>query len=118
VIRRLAGVALALVAASPAEAQWTQGEVGGLWVKTAAFWQRTTERFGESSQRQEWFGSGQSDARALYTDIIVGVHKKVDVWFQVPFFDLRFDNAADSLRTAAGSSDTRSRGSTAPPHAA
>ncbi len=90
---------LGFAVTTPAAAQWTRGEPGGLWVKTAAFWQKTDERFDESSRRQEWFGSGESDARALFTDVIVGVHKRVDIWLQIPFFDLRFDNAADSLRT-------------------
>jgi hypothetical protein len=98
-IRTLAVTVSMLLGASPAVAQWTRGDVGRAWVKTAAFWQRTENRFNELGERTVWFGSGESDARALFTDIIVGVHPSVDVWFQVPYFDLRFEDAADDLRT-------------------
>jgi hypothetical protein len=85
--------------AIPAEAQWTRGGAGRAWVKTAAFWQRTEQRFNELGERNDWFGAGRSDARALFTDVIVGIHPRLDIWVQAPYFDLRFDNSADSLRT-------------------
>ncbi len=98
-IRAILLAALALSAASPALAQWTRGQLGRVWVKSAAFWQRTEQRFDELGTQTQWFGSGESDARALFTDVIVGLHPDVDLWLQIPFFDLRFDNSADSLRT-------------------
>jgi hypothetical protein len=73
--------------------------MGRVWVKSAAFWQRTEQRFDETGDRTDWVGSGRSDARAIITDVILGLHPKLDLWVQIPYFDLRFDNPADSLRT-------------------
>jgi hypothetical protein len=73
--------------------------VGGVWVKSALFFQRTDDRFDESGRRVEWIGSGESDARAIYTDLIIGLHENIDVWIQIPWWDLRFDTVADSLRS-------------------
>lgn len=97
--RALAAAGMALCLAGPAWGQWTRGAAGRAWIKTAFLWQRTEQRFDESGERTDWFGSGRSDARAVFTDIIVGVHPRLDVWAQIPYFDLRFDNVADSLRT-------------------
>ncbi len=90
---------LSVSVARPAASQWTRGEPGRLWVKSAFFFQKTDERFDEAGNRVAWLGGGESDARAVFTDLIVGIHPDVDLWVQVPFFDLRFNNVADSLRT-------------------
>ena len=83
-----------------ASGQWAQGGFGKLWVKTAAFWQKTDMRFDVNGEKTPWLGgTGESDARALYTDFIVGLHQRVDFWLQVPFFDLRFTDATSDLRT-------------------
>ncbi len=83
----------------PLHAQWTRGQPGKLWVKTAFFLQKTDERFAESGERTQWLDMGESDARALYTDVIVGIHPNVDLWVQIPFFDLRFNRDFDPRRT-------------------
>ena len=91
--------AFAILFASPAFPQWTQGRTGGVWAKTAAYVQQTDMRFDVIGQKVPWFADGRADARALFTDILVGVHPKVDVWVQVPFFDIRFRDLVDTLRT-------------------
>ncbi len=90
---------LLLATGSPASAQWTRGKVGGLWVKTAFFYQKTDQRFDESGSKVPWLDMGESDARALYTDIVLGLHRDLDLWLQIPFFDLRFNRDFDAKRT-------------------
>ncbi|MFQ5703461.1 MAG: hypothetical protein ACE5HT_05490 [Gemmatimonadales bacterium] len=85
--------------ASPAQAQWTQGRAGRVWVKVAGFRQKTDKRFGVVGERERYLTNGTSDARAVVTDVIVGVQPNLDVWLQVPYFDLRFSDAAQDLRT-------------------
>lgn len=97
---------LLLSAPEPASAQWTRAKVGGLWVKTAFFFQRTDQRFDETGSRVPWLDMGESDARALYTDIVLGLHRDLDVWLQIPFFDLRFNRDFDPKRTT-GFGDAR-----------
>jgi len=101
-MRRIGKWTLVLLCLMPAGAsgQWAQGGFGKLWVKTAAFLQQTDMRFDVNGDKVPWLGGvGESDARALYTDIIVGLHKRVDLWVQVPFFDLRFQDATSDLQT-------------------
>jgi hypothetical protein len=102
-MRRLSNwIVVAFLCLTPAgaSAQWAQGGLGKLWVKSAAFWQKTDMRFDVNGDKVPWLGGvGESDARALYTDFIVGLHPRVDFWLQVPFFDLRFTDATSDLRT-------------------
>jgi hypothetical protein len=94
-------MALLLTISSQAAAQWAQGRAGRVWAKTAVFLQKTDEQFSTVGERQAWLGDGESDARAVFTDIIVGLHPQVDLWVQIPYFDLSFDRPAiDELHTA------------------
>lgn len=90
---------LCAVAASPATAQWTQGEPGGVWVKSALFWQRTDEEFGASGERRKEFTGGEANSRAVFTDVILGVLPTVDLWLQIPYLDLTFTSPTESLHT-------------------
>ncbi len=96
------GVAAALfLAAAPlgtADAQWAQGAPGRVWWKSALFVQVTSERYNSQAQREPWFANGRSSARAIYTDIIIGVTSRFDLWFQIPFLDLEFNDAAQNRR--------------------
>jgi hypothetical protein len=89
---------LSLVA-TPASAQWVQGGLGRVWAKATFMLQRTDERFDAAGRRAPWLGNGEADSRALFTDVIVGVTPRLDVWLLIPYFDLRFRDAGDTLRT-------------------
>ncbi len=98
-IRRVLCVALLLGVASPADAQWTQGGLGRFWVKSAFFWQQTTEEYDAAGNRRERIDRGEANSRAVFTDVIIGLHPKVDLWIQIPFLDLRFTSIAEDLRS-------------------
>ena len=93
---------LLMLCVAPVDAQWTQG-TGKVWFKSALFVQQTTERFDVLGNTQEWFANGESDARAVFTDVIVGLHPKLDLWVQIPYFDLRFrDDVQELDKTGLG----------------
>ncbi len=102
-------VAIALLVITPihASAQWAQGRAGRVWAKTAVFLQKTDEQFGPIGERQVWLGNGESDARAIFTDIIVGLHPRIDLWLQIPYYDLRFDRPAIGELQTDGFGDIR-----------
>lgn len=104
--RAAAWAALLLVLAQPAPAQWAQGKPGRVWVKSAFFLQRTDKEFDAVGQRRRRIDGGEADSRAVFTDVIVGVHPKVDIWLQIPYLDLRFTNVAESLH-GSGFGDLR-----------
>lgn len=88
-----------IFAASPAHAQWTQGRAGKVWVKSALFWQRTGQEFDAVGNRRERIDQGTSNSRAVFTDVIVGLHPRLDLWIQVPYLDLAFSSPAEDLRS-------------------
>ena len=92
-------VGLFCLAPAGATAQWAQGAPGKLWVKSAVFLQKTDERYDAVGNRVPWFASGESDSRAVFTDIIVGLRHDLDLWVQIPYFDLRFQDAGNDLRS-------------------
>ena len=83
----------------PVLAQWTQGAPGRVWVKSAFLRQRTERRFDQFARDTIFLPPSEADSRAIFTDVIVGLHPKVDLWLQFPFFDLRFKQPADTLQT-------------------
>ena len=89
-----------------ATAQWAQGAPGKLWVKSAVFLQKADERYDALGNRVPWFANGESDARAVFTDIILGLRSNLDLWLQIPYFDLRFKDAGNDLRST-GIGDVR-----------
>ncbi len=86
--------ALVLLSAKPGLAQWTQGGRGKFWVKSALFWQQTDQEFDLLGTRRQRIDAGKSNSRVLYTDVIAGVLPTVDLWVQIPFYDLGFTTAA------------------------
>lgn len=97
---------MALAFTAPgAEAQWPAGRGSG-WVKLTGFSHGTDTQFDAGGDERRIFGSGESESRAVFLDALLGVHDVVDLWLQVPWFDLRFtDVAAD--REAGGFGDAR-----------
>ncbi len=63
------------------------------------FLQHTDTRFNFQGDRTPWLGNGVADSRGLFTDLIVGLHDRVDLWVQAPFFDLQFTDAVNARRT-------------------
>ena len=104
--RAAVGAAILLMVAGPAFAQWTQGAPGRTWVKTAFFRQNTRQEFSSTGERRERIDQGVADSRVLFTDVIVGLHPRLDLWVQVPYMDLRFENLVDTLRST-GIGDVR-----------
>jgi hypothetical protein len=100
-------IVLLTAVATAASAQWAQGKAGRVWAKTAVFLQQTDEQFGPAGDRQVWLGNGESDARALFTDVIVGLHPRIDFWLQVPLYDLRFDRPSIGEIKTTGVGDIR-----------
>ena len=107
-MRLSSGLALAalLTFSHPASAQWTQGAPGKVWVKSALFVQETGDRFDVIGVRRPFFTNGVSDAKALFTDVIVGLHPNLDLWVQAPYFDLTFRDDVQTL-TKTGFGDVR-----------
>ncbi len=103
VVRTVTGVAVFIAVTSTfarsVAAQWTQGGAGRFWVKSALFWQRTDEEFDLTGTRRQRIDLGEANSWAVFTDIIVGLHPRVDLWLQIPFLDLRFTNVAEDLRS-------------------
>ena len=118
-IRAVVAAACLTLIALPAQAQWTQGAPGRVWLKVSFLGQRTGEEFDQEGNRRERIDGGESDNRAIFTDVIVGILPSLDFWLQVPYLDLSFSNVVDTLRST-GIGDVRAwlrwqflRGSTA-----
>ena len=94
-----------LAVAVPADAQWPAGQAAG-WAKLSLFSHSTTERYDAAGEVRRFLGNGESVSRAVFLDVLWGVHDVVDVWVQVPWFDLSFDDVGGD-RDASGLSDVR-----------
>lgn len=108
-MRLSSGLALAalLTLSFPASAQWTQGAPGKVWAKSALFVQKTGDQFDVIGVRRPFFQpNGVSDAKALFTEVIVGLHSNLDLWVQAPYFDLTFRDDNQTL-TKTGFGDVR-----------
>jgi hypothetical protein len=108
-VSRLLAIAVFLSAVVPASAaaQWTQGQPGKVWVKSALYLQKTDRRFDFNGEKVAWLGDGQSDAVALFNDIIIGLRPNLDLWFQIPYFDLEFDQPGVQNLQSRGFGDIR-----------
>jgi len=108
---RLLGLLAALVALqgffpTPSAAQWPEGH-GNWWAKVSAFHHRTTEQFRADGDRRPFLNDdARSVSSAVFLDILVGVTDRLDLWAQVPWFHLRFDDVSDD-RTSQGIGDIR-----------
>lgn len=109
--RRTGGALLALAAATvllPAEgrAQWAEGR-GGWWAKLSFFHHQTTEQFRPNGDKRPFLSDGaESTSRAVFLDLLVGVTDRLDLWAQVPWFDLHFDDVLGD-RNNSGVGDVR-----------
>lgn len=101
-------VAGTLLLAGPSSlgAQWPAGTGSG-WAKITVMHHSTTERYGPTGLKQRFFSAdAESRSTALFLDALVGVTSTTDLWLQVPYFDLAFDDVGGD-RTASGIGDVR-----------
>lgn len=102
-VRALA-VSLPLLPATAA-GQWVESPGAG-WVSVTAYHQDTRERFDTRGDERRFFAEGHAVTTSVYVTGTVGVVPGVDVWAQVPFHRLRFDDLVDE-RTTTGIGDPR-----------
>jgi len=101
----LAWAALA-VSAPAVSAQWAAGR-GGYWAKLSAFHHSTDEQFRSNGDKRPFLNAdARSRSSAVFLDLLYGVTDHLDLWVQVPYFDLTFNDAADN-RTSTGVGDIR-----------
>ena len=102
-----AGVVLLLLAGpEPVTAQWPVGQ-GAYWAKISAFHHRTTEEFRASGEKRPFLSDDAvSRSNAVFFDGLVGLTDRLDLWLQVPYFDLSFDDASAD-RDSQGVGDIR-----------
>lgn len=107
-MRRAGGITAAALVffASGLDAQWAVGR-GEHWVKLSVFHHATEERFDADGDVRPFLGTdARSSSTAVFLDAVYGLHDRVDLWVQLPYFDLHFDDAADD-RHSAGFGDVR-----------
>ena len=96
----------AMAGAERAEAQWPAG-TGGYWVKGSAFYHRTTTEYrADGAERPFLNNNAVSESAAFFFDALVGVTDRLDVWVQLPYFDLDF-NDDTARRHSEGFGDLR-----------
>jgi len=80
-------------------AQWAEG-AGNWWAKVSFFHHQTTEQFRPNGDKRPFLNDdAESRSNAVFLDVLYGVTDRLDVWVQVPYFDLRFDDVSDDRRS-------------------
>jgi len=88
------------------EAQWPVGQ-GAFWAKLSFFSHQTTQEFRSNGDKRDYLADdAESRSRAVFFDALVGATDRLDVWVQVPYFDLSFDDVS-SARNSTGVGDIR-----------
>lgn len=88
------------------QAQWPVGQ-GSYWVKGSFFHHRTTQEFRSNGDKRDFLATDAvSSSNAFFLDALVGLTDRLDVWVQVPWFDLSFDDASGD-RNSTGIGDVR-----------
>jgi len=95
-----------LLASAPASAQWPVGK-GNFWGKVSFFHHQTTEQFRADGEKKPFINpNAESISQAVFLDFNMGLADRLDVWLQVPYYDLEFnDDVAD--RESNGIGDVR-----------
>lgn len=98
----LAALALALVLPARGAAQWVEPPGQG-WFQLTLYHQDTDRQFAFDGDRREIFADGRAVTTALFLTAALGVAPGVDVWAQLPWQRLRFDDdAGDRERKGLG----------------
>jgi outer membrane putative beta-barrel porin/alpha-amylase len=99
-VRPIVATAAALfVLGQPVSGQWPMGQ-GNFWAKTSFFYHETAEQYRSNGDRLPFLNSdAKSVSKAFFVDASVGLFDGLDVWLQVPYFDLTFNDDADDRRS-------------------
>lgn len=99
----LLAVFLALAAVpDPVWSQWTQPP-GRAWSQLTLYHIDTREEYSETGEVRDFFAEGHDVTTSLFLTTAVGIVRGLDVWLQVPFHHLSFDDAArERERTGLG----------------
>ena len=76
------------------------------WLKLAFAYQSTDERYFLDGERIPYFFEGQNETTAAFLDFRHGLGAGFDVLFQLPIYNIRFDDLADE-RKSTGIADVR-----------
>ncbi|TVP58483.1 MAG: hypothetical protein EA351_03655 [Gemmatimonadales bacterium] len=95
-----------MVAWTPSvDGQWVTAPGEG-WVDVGTFYHDTRESYDHTGTRKEIFADGHARTLSVFTTLNVGILRGLDVWAQVPFHHLRFDDLARE-RTSSGLGDPK-----------
>lgn len=101
---KLLAVVLAALATSVngAAGQWVE-ERGKGWIALALYHHDTRERFGTGGDAEPLLAEGHAVASSAFVTTALGLVEGVDLWGQLSFHRLRYDDAAkDRLSTGVG----------------
>ena len=102
----LAAVAAGLLAGvDGAGAQWVE-EPGKGWIALAVYHHDTRERFGPEGDSEALLAGGRAVTTSSFATLALGLAETVDVWSQISFHRLRYDDAAAN-RSSSGVGDIR-----------
>ena len=107
-MRKAWALAVGLLVMGPGSAagQWPEGR-GGYWAKVSVFRHTTEEQFRSNGEVKPFLAANaQSRSTALFFDALYGLTDRLDLWAQIPYFDLHFDDDADE-RHSSGIGDLR-----------
>lgn len=100
------GVLALFMVGTPLAGQWPAGR-GGYWIKGSFFHHCTTEEFRSNGEKRQFLNQDAiSRSNAFFLDALVGVTDRLDLWVQIPYFDLSFDDVS-AERHSAGIGDVR-----------
>ena len=86
--------------------QWPAGKTG-YWGKLSVFRHTTETQYRADGSEQPFLNTGaKSESWAVFFDVLYGVTDHLDLWAQVPYFDLSFDDVSRN-RDASGIGDVR-----------
>jgi len=103
----MAFLVLSVLAVGPGalSAQWVSSPGEG-WVDLSLFHHDTKRTFDQNGEARTIFAEGRAVTTSIFLTGTVGVWRGVDLWVDLPFHRLRFDNAGGE-RTSVGVGDPR-----------
>ncbi len=94
-----------LAFAAPATTQWLEAPAEG-WIDVTIYHHDTRSRFDYSREESPIQNQGHAVATSLFLTGAVGLVRGIDLWLQLPYHRLRFDDAARD-RVSHGIGDPR-----------
>ncbi|MEX2526239.1 MAG: hypothetical protein WEA09_01260 [Gemmatimonadota bacterium] len=95
-------VLLLLVSSAPVSGQWIQPQGTG-WLDLTVSHLDTRDQFWVDGSQRRMANDGHAVTSSLFLTSAVGVVRGLDVWLQLPFHRLRFDDfTGERLRTGVG----------------